>query len=134
MNRRTFGGVLGSVICGVTAGCLFGGDSEPNARIALLELENHEEESHEFTVQIEAETVVFEETLRLGPAGSGDDATGFEDPVEPGRYTVRAHAAGSSATVEAGALVSDDEPCLRLRFYLANEILHAERQSYDRCE
>lgn len=139
MDRRTLLGALGGVACGVTAGCLSTPDADPVPDLAVLELENHRTDGHEFAVRIEAKeederTVVFAETRRLGPAGSGDSAVAFERPVEPGAYSVRVRTAGYSATAETDALVSADEPCLRLLFALGHETLHLEHYTYERCD
>jgi hypothetical protein len=90
MDRRAF--VVASCgVLGVLAGCSGTDNPEPEARIDALELENHRRETgYEFTARIEdgAERL-FEETRFLGPAGSGEEAIVFEEPVDgPGTYTV----------------------------------------------
>lgn len=122
--------------CGASTGCLAGDESELKPVIDSLELENYRREAgHECTVQIEDEReIVFDETHRPGSAGSGNDATVVEDPVEPGAYTVRVTVDEYSATTDTQTLVEDEKPWLRLKFYLIPETLYVERRSYDRCE
>lgn len=117
------------------AGCLTFGDAEPEPEIAVLEIANHRrDESYDFRLEIEdEEEVALAETYSLGPAGAGDSERVLEAPVRPGAYTVRVDVDGESATAETRALISDDEPCLRLEFYLGAETLHLEHRTYDQC-
>lgn len=118
------------------AGCLTHGDPEPEPEIAVLEIANHRrDERYEFILEIEDEEgVVLAETYTLGPAGAGDSERVLEAPVSPGSHTVRVDVDGESATAKTRALTSDDEPCLRLEFYLGAETLHLEHRTYDQCE
>ncbi|WP_435365404.1 hypothetical protein [Haloarchaeobius sp. DYHT-AS-18] len=135
MDRRTFVEGLGCVFCGLTAGCLTANEPEPTAEIALLELENHRrDESQEFSVRIADDEVVFERSPRLGPAGSGTDAVVYENPVEPGTYTVKVAAAGHSVTAETSDLRTEEHSCLRLQCYLGETTLHMEHGVYERCD
>jgi len=136
MKRREFVAVSCCSACGISAGCLGENDSEPASEIVSLEIRNdRREESHEFLVQIENEEgTVFEETFPLEAAGSGKSALTLEDPVEPGAYTVRVEADEHSATVETQDRITNDQPCIRLQFYLSSETLHSEYQLYDQCE
>lgn len=136
MECRRFGAAVCCTTCGTTAGCLAADESEPEPVIDSLKLENHRQtEGYEYTVQIEnEEEFVFEESQRLGPAGSGNDATAFEDPVDPGAYTVRVTADEYSATAKTQALVADEKPCLRFKFHLSSKTLHMEHRSYNRSE
>lgn len=134
MKRRAFAATVG---CLLGAGCLDEDEPKVEAEIAFLELENHRrDEGYEFAVRIEdASEVVFEETPRLGPAGSGSSAVAFEDPVSgSGAYAVRVEAGDHSATADAQDLISESEPCLGLRFYLGQRTLHAEHLSFQRCD
>lgn len=134
MNRRRFLGAA-CCLCSVSgAGCLADDSTAPQAEIALLELENHRRgESHEFTVQIEGEDVVFEESGRLEPAGSGNEAVSFDAPVDPGRYTVRVTVDSHAVTASTRELISDGKQCLRLQFHLGDSGLQMEHHLYDRC-
>ncbi|WP_267641530.1 hypothetical protein [Haloarchaeobius amylolyticus] len=135
MDRRTLVEGLGCVFCGLTAGCLTADDSGSTAEIALLELENHRrDESQEFSVEIAADEVVFERSPRLGPAGSGTAAVAYENPVEPGTYTVNVAAAGRSVTAETSDLRTAEHSCLRLQCYLGETTLHLEHGTYERCD
>lgn len=142
MNRREFVGGTCCLFAGMSAGCLTGSRSEPNPEIGLLEVENHRRNgSYVFTIEIvdtgysdDEEVVVFHETQRLGPAGSGNSAVVFETPVEPGEHTVRVEVGEYSASAETRELISDDQTCLRLQFYLGTETLHMEPHLFDRCE
>lgn len=137
MERREFVASTCCAICGAVAGCTTAEEPDPKPEIAFLELENHRrEESYEFAVRIEDEDrIVFEETIPLGGSGTGSATVALEEPVaEPGAYVVRVEAAGHSATADTRNLVSDEEPCLGLRFYLGPSTLHLEHLSYQRCE
>ncbi len=135
MDRRAF--VVASCgVLGALTGCFGTDDPEPEARIDALELENHRRETgYEFTARIEdgAERL-FEETRVLGPAGSGEEAIVFEEPVDgSGTYTVRVDAGEHTATVDTRDYIEDDSACLRLDFYLGATSLQAEPTAYDQC-
>lgn len=134
MKRREFVGGTCLLVAGSTAGCVT--ESDPDSKIDLFEVENHRpDRSHEFTVEIaDGDDVVFQETDRLGPAGSGNDVVVFEDPVESGDYTIRVDAAGHSVSEDTQELISDEQTCLRLLSYLDTETLHLEPRLFDRCE
>jgi len=142
MKRRTFVGGTCCLFVGTSAGCVTGSRTEPNPEIGLLEVENHRRDgSYVFTIEIidndhtdDEDIVVFHETQRLGPAGSGNSAVVFENPIEPGQHTVHVDVDGYSASAETGELISDDQTCLRLQFYLGTETLHVETKLYDQCE
>lgn len=136
MKRRKLVGTICCFLSGGSTGCLAEDESEPRAEITSLELENHRrDESYAFTIQIEdgGETV-FDETHRLDPAGSGNDAIVIDDPVDPGVYSVRVDVDEYSASGETQELISGEQTCLRLQFHLGPETLHMEHQLYDRCE
>ena len=135
MRRRDFIVVGCFSIVGISAGCLDDSNSEPVGEIDSLELRNdRRDEAHEFMVQIEDEAgTVFEETYQLEKAGSGQSAVTLDEPVEPGTYTVLVEAGEQSATVDIQDVLTDDQTCIRLQFYLSPETLHSEPQLYDQC-
>ena len=136
MRRREFVTVGCCSVCGMSAGCLEEDDAEPVSEIISVEVRNDQrEEDHEFVVQIEDEAEnVFDETYNLKAADSDESAVVLEEPVEPGAYTVRVEADEHSATVDAHDRITDEQPCIRLQFYLSSETLHSEYRLYDRCE
>lgn len=136
MKRRTFLATACSALAGATAGCLSGTDPAPAPAIAVLELENHRRDrGYEFAVRVtEGESVVLEDRRHLGPAGSGESAAAYRDPVaEPGAYAVTVAVEDRSVTVETADLVSPGTDCLGLQFYLGARTLHAEHRTYRRC-
>lgn len=134
MNRREF--VAAACCVPLGAGCLGRGAADPTPEIDVIEVENHRRgERHEFAVRVlDGESVVFEETGSLGPAGSGESAVAFEDPVaDPGAYEVVVEIGGEATSVETAKWVGGDETCLRLVAYLGARSLHWEHTSYQRC-
>lgn len=142
MKRRGFVGGTCCLFAGMSAGCVTESSSEPDPEIGLIEVKNdRQDESYVLTIEIidmdyfdNEEVVVFNERQRLGPAGSGNSAVVFENPVEPGEYTVCVDVGEYSASAETRGLIEHEQPCLRLQFYLGTETLHMEPQLYDRCE
>lgn len=137
MNRREFVAVTCCAVTGVGVGCLSRDEPEPVPEIAAIELENHRrEDGDEFAVRIEdGDDVVVDETYDLGPAGSGESAVALEDPVaDPGDYTVLVEVDEYAATAETAEMISGDDRCLGLRFYLGDTTLHLEHRSYQQCE
>lgn len=136
MERRSFVATACCLCAGGIAGCLFEPGPQPRPALAVIELANHRrDERSTFTLQIDdGDHVVFEDTFLLDPSGSGTSSIALEDPVDPGAYTVRVEAAGESAAAETQELITADESCLRLRFYLDAETLHLEHQRYNQCD
>ena len=135
MYRRSFVATVGSLPAGMLAGCL-DEESEPEPQIAYLELENHRrDESYEFYVRIEEDgETVFEATEELAPADPSEGAVVFEDPVTgPGDYEVFVAVDEYDASVGTKQLISEEEDCLYLDFYLGAATLHFEYLTWP-CE
>lgn len=135
MDRR---GVL-SMMCSLsavsTAGCLFSTQSSQEPELAVIELENHRpDRSYEFTLQItNGEEQVFRDTYRLDQVGSGSSSVTIEDPVNPGEYTIHVKVEDFTETVKTQELVSKNQQCIRLRFYIDSDMLHTEYQLDNKC-
>ncbi|MFP9193602.1 hypothetical protein [Natronosalvus vescus] len=115
---------------GVVAGCL---DEEPEPkpepRIEYLEIQNHRhDEGDVFTVLItEHGETVFEDHVELAAGDPRESVVLYEDPVvEPGDYEVVVEVAEHKASVETKQVVSPEEDCLYLDFYLGSTTLHVE--------
>lgn len=136
MQRRTVLAAAGCVFFGVGVGCLSATSTDPDARIHDVELQNHRrDESPEYSVRIDRDgKTVFEQAGSLEPAGSGDSTDVFDRPVDgPGTYEVVVRAAGDEASPETSALVSGDQACLGLTFYLTETALQWDHRAYDEC-
>ncbi|MFP8956920.1 hypothetical protein ACLI4Y_09345 [Natrialbaceae archaeon A-CW3] len=128
MRRRTAVTAIGSLVAGVVAGCL-SEEQDPKPRIEYLEIQNHRhDESYEFHVHItEHEETVFEERVELAAGDPRESVVLYEDPVEePGEYEVSVDVADHDASVETKQLISPEEDCLYLDFYLGSTTLHME--------
>lgn len=136
MKRRQVVVGSGCVLCGSSAGCFDDYDMEVVAEIDRIELRNDRRDGeYEFTLWIEDGTeTLLEETYVLGAADTTGAAVVLPQPVERGTYTVQVTADVHSVTAETNTLVTADQPCIRLQFYLGPETLHQEYQLYDRCD
>ena len=136
MRRREFVATGCCSLLAISAGCLVGNESEPVAEITSIEVRNdRHEESHEFVVRIEdEEDTLTEETYHLEPSDPEKSGVVIEEPVDPGTYTVSVETEEHSAAVDTQDIISDDQTCVRLKFYLSAEALHSEYQLFDRCE
>jgi hypothetical protein len=135
VKRRAFVAAVGGASL-LGAGCLGRSGADPTPEVDVIEVENHRrEEGSEFSVRVtDGEETLFEEVGSLGPAGSGESAVAFADPVaDPGAYEVVVEVGDEAANVETAEWVSGDETCLRLVFYLGPRSLHWEHTSYQRC-
>ena len=135
MHRRSFVTAAGSLATGTLAGCL---DEEPDPKpqIRYLELQNlRRNGSYRFHVRIEdnGETV-FETTEELVGGDPTAGVTVIETPVsEPGDYEVTVQVDEYERTVNTERLVTEDEDCLYLDFYLGPVTLHYEYLTWP-CE
>jgi hypothetical protein len=137
MQRRKVLAAVGGVPSSIGAGCLSRDSVEPDAEIAVIELENQRrDDGYEFTVRIErGDGTVFEESRQLDQAGSGNSTAVFEQPVEvASTHEVHVQAGEYEANVTTENLISGKETCISLRFYLGASTLHWDHTSYERCE
>ena len=134
MHRRTFLVTTASLASATLAGCLNDEETAPEPQISFLEIENHRHgEPHEFDVRIEERgEVMFEASEEL----VGDPTAGvelYENPVSgPGEYEITVEVDEYDANVRTDELISPEEDCLYLNFYLGGT-LHFEYLTWP-CE
>ncbi|MEF8826086.1 MAG: hypothetical protein V5A27_07075 [Halapricum sp.] len=137
MRRRKVLAAVGGAFSSIGVGCLSRDSLGPDTEIAAIELENQRRDGgYEFTVRIErGDETVFEESRQLDQAGSGNSTAVFEQPVEvASTHEVHVQAGEYAANVTTENLISGEETCISLRFYLVASTLHWDHTSYERCE
>ena len=127
MDRRTYMTAIASMVTAVFSGCLDTQESAPDPQIAFLEVENHRHDSpSEFDIRIEESgETVFEASEEL-VADPTEGVILYEEPVSgPGEYEVTVEVDGHESHTDTSDLVTPDEECLYLNFYLSGS-LHVE--------
>ncbi len=134
IDRRSLLAAASGSAAGLLAGCT-DEPEPPEPQIEYLELANHRHEVHEFSVRIEdADGTTFETTERLRGDEPGEGAIVFEQPVSgPGAYEVVIEVDEYESSATASDLITEDEDCLYLEFYLGSSTLHFEYLTWP-CE
>ncbi|MCL9814609.1 hypothetical protein [Natranaeroarchaeum aerophilus] len=127
IDRRSLLVAAAGSATGLLAGCT-DDPAPPEPQIEYLELANHRHEGQEFSARIEdGDGTAFETTERLRGDEPGEGAIVFEQPVSgPGAYEVVVEVDGYESSTTASDLITEEEDCLYLEFYLGSSTLHSE--------
>ena len=127
MDRRTYITAVGSLATVALPGCFGNRDPEPGPQIAYLEVESHRHDGpYEFDIRIEENGETVFETSEELVADPNEGVVVYEEPVSgPGEYEVTVEVDGHERRTDTSDLVTLEEECLYLNFYLSGT-LHFE--------